>query len=331
MSTARNHKNGKDPLPGKRLLGRYDVVGRIGSGAVSDVYLARQQSVGNRNVAVKMLKKVICTSDTEEATVHRSRFNAEAELMSMLRGGCFARVLDVGAFQEDVVRPFVVMEYLAGVTMEEHLKAGQKFPVGPGIRFFLAIAEGVSELHHYKIVYRDLSPRNVILEEGGPHGMVPRLFDFSHSTLMGVEELEAEGTKAQLLAGTPPYAAPELALGQGDERSDVFSLAGVFYALISGAQPLELHSNTWADYITALSDLKSLPDRSLRDRGHKIPRRLEQVLATALSPKVDDRYPSVEQFVSAFCQAVLRSPGLLPRGAGDSFLLNLLSRFLVRD
>ena len=324
-------RNDKDHLPGRQLLDRYVLVGKIGSGAVSDVYLARQASVGNRNVAVKIIKKVICTSTSEEAEVHRSRFKWEAELMSMLRGACFARILDVGILEDGGERPFVIMEYLAGVIMEEHFKAGQKFPLSTATRLFLALAEAVVELHRYKVIYRDLSPGNVILEEGGAYGLVPRLFDFSHSAVPGIEQLEAKGATGQLLAGTPPYAAPELALGGGDERSDVFSLAGVFYALASGAPPLELHSTTWADYVTALSGLRSLPNKSLRSRGLKVPRRLDQVLATALAPRQDDRYPSVGLFVTDFCKAVLRSPALLLREGGDSLLLNLMSRFLVRD
>ena len=328
MSTARNDK---DPLPGKQLLDRYVIIGKIGSGAVSDVYLVRQASVGNRNVAVKIVKKIICASDSEEAAVHRSRFKWEAELMSMLKGASFARILDVGVLEDGVERPFVLMEYLAGVTLEEHLKAGQRFPLPMAIRLFLALAEAVVELHRYKVVYRDLSPGNVILEEGGAYGLVPRLFDFSHSTLVGIEALEANGVTGQLLAGTPPYAAPELASGGGDERSDVFSLAGVFYALASGAAPLELHSTTWPDYVSALSSGRTLPDKSLRSRGIKIPRRLDQVLATALAPRQDDRYPSVGLFVADFCKAVLRSPALLLREGGDSLLLNLMSRFLIRD
>ena len=122
-----------------------------------------------------------------------------------------------------------------------------------------------------------------------------------------------------------------MALGESDERSDVFSLAGVFYAMISGAQPLQLHSNTWADYITALASLRTLPDKSLRARGHKVPRRLEKVLATALNPPVDDRYPSVAEFVADFCKVVLRTPALWLTEGQDSLLVNLMSRFLVRD
>jgi len=320
----------RDPIPGKLLLNAYVVVGKAGSGAVSDVYLARQRSVGNRNVAIKILKKLICASDSTDAEVHKKRFLFEAELLAMLKSGSFAHLIDAGTIKDDVERPFMVMEYLAGVQLSEHLKNQRRFPFPSAARILLFLCEGMQELHRYKVAYRDLSPSNVILEEGGATGVVPRLFDFSHAIVPGVGGMDAAGEAGSLLMGTPPFAAPELASGRGDERCDIYSLGTLFYVMVSGELPLGMKSPTWKEYVEAVASARNVPDKPLRKLARDVPKDLDDVIAGSMNPRPERRYQTVQEFVTDFCEVLVRSPLLRKHGTGQGALANLVSRLLLR-
>ena len=319
----------RDAIPGKTLRDNFTIVGKIGSGGVSDVYLARQRSVGNRNVAVKVLRKLICTSESEEATVHKQRFKFEAELLCMLKSGCFARVIDVGVLRDEVERPYMVMEYLAGVQLSEHMSKGQKFPLPAAAGMTLYLGEALEELHRFKVVYRDLSPANIIIEEGGAHGLVPRLFDLSHAVVSGVEAMAANGAAGRLLVGTPPYAAPELSSGHGGESSDVYSLAALFYAMVTGEPPLDLHSSSWEDYLGALALRPRIPARLLKSELKETPRNLDVVLAGAMQFRPERRYQSMREFMVDFCEVFLKSQ-LVEKGVRNKLLSNIITRFILK-
>jgi len=321
--------NNRDPIAGTTLLGSFRVVGRIGAGSVSDVYLARQRRVGNRNVAVKVLKRIICAGKTPEAAVHRKRFLLEAELLGMFKSGRFAGLIDVGVLQDGVDRPFMVMEYLGGLPLSSYLQKGQKYTVPAAAKMVLLLAEGLEELHRFRVVYRDLSPANIIMEEAGPYGMIPRLFDLSHAIVSGIEPLEADGAAGAVLAGTPPYSAPEVTDHRADQRSDVFSLGAVFYAMLTAAPPIALRSPTWDDYRLAVQRLDRVPVKSLRQMIGKVPRGLEDVMCAALAPNPDNRYSSVAEFVADLCEVMLKSPQVRSAGKGGSQLANLITRFFL--
>jgi serine/threonine-protein kinase len=320
----------RDPIPGRVLPGAFTVVARLASGGVSDVYVARQPSVGNRNVAVKLLKKVICASKTREAELHRRRFKFEAELLCMLRHTCFVRVFEAGSLTEEVERPYLVMEYLEGPQLSEPLRNKQRFPLAEAARLTLTLAEALQEMHRYKVLMRDLSPANVILEKGGPSGTVPRLFDLSHAVVEGIHDMDPGMADAPTLAGTPAYAAPELLTGSGDVRSDVFSLAGLFYAMMTAGPPVNLRSNTWEDYAAAMARLHWVPESSLREElGGKVPGDLDTVLKAAMAPRPEQRYASVTEFMADFCEVLIKA-GLVGSEKKESLLTALVSRLLLR-
>lgn len=322
----------RDPILGQALLGRYQVVGRVGGGGVSDVYLARQSNVGDRNVAVKVLKRVLCTSDSAEAAVHRARFHKEGKLLAVLRSACFVRVFDLGVLTDDgVKRPFMVMEYLAGVALSEQLKAGQPLGVELALRHWLALAEGIAELHRIGVLYRDLSPGNVIVEEAGPNGLMPVLFDFSHVTLPGEQPLGRGAEANGVLAGTPVYAAPEMATVEGDVRGDIFSLCAVLYVMLAGKAPLMLRGATWADYVEAVSKGRKMPERSLRSLQIPVPRSLDKLLTRGMARDPEDRFGSIAELVEAVCQSVLRSPEMFGvNGATNGLLSKIVGWMLSR-
>jgi serine/threonine-protein kinase len=318
----------KDLLLGATLLKRFAVERRVAGGSVSDVYLARQVSVGSRNVAVRVLKKLICTSDSPEARVHRQRFSWEAELMSMLRAACFTRILEFGAILDEVQRPFMVLEFVSGTALSDDVSLARRFPLAAAARTVLDVAEGLSELHGYRIVYRDLAPSNILMEE--IQGTTrPRLFDFSHATVDGIQDLDATGVAGQLLAGTPPYAAPELASGKGSVESDVFSLSALLYAMLVGEPPMGLRSTNWEEYVAALSAGRKPCEKPLSRPDARVPRKIEALVADALSVKPENRPKSVAEFTSRLCEGILSDSDIL-RGDSSGSLLSAVTRVLLR-
>jgi len=317
----------KDLLVGGTLLKRYLVGSRIASGSVSDVYLARQASVGNRNVAVRVLKKVLCVSDSAEAAVHRQRFAWEAELMAMLRSACFVRILDTGIVMDEVERPFMVLEYASGDSAARPISEGRRLTVPDAARVALGVAEGLMELHSYRVLYRDLSPANVIIEEYAGVG-APRLFDFSHATVEGVEPMAEGGGAGQLLSGTPPYAAPELSSGRGTVRSDVFSLGAMLYAMLTAEPPMGLRSASWQDYVSALSAGRKPYEKSMSRPGEKVPAKIEDVVRKALSVKPEERQASIAELATDLCDGLLSLPEIAGRTASPS-LLTSITRILL--
>jgi serine/threonine protein kinase len=319
----------RDTLPGRVLLNSITVVGRLGAGAVSDVYLARQMSVGNRNVAVKVLKKVICASQDEEAQIHRERFLYEAQLLCLLKGSCFVRVIEAGTVRDDVDRPFIVMEYLAGETLAARIEKQGPLPFPAALHLALALADALDELHVLKVIYRDLSPGNVILDEKGSGGIIPRLFDFSHAAVLGVGQMDPQGCAGKLLAGTIPYCAPELARGNAAEESDVYSLAALLYFAVAGVPHLELPMAGWREYLAALSKERRIPARPLRSRIPAVPAAVDEALERALLAAPEARYPTVSEFATALAKAVVLSPKLLSLSGWES-LQHLATRLLLR-
>ncbi len=318
----------RDTIPGRVLCNNFLVAGSIGKGAVSDVYLARQSSLGNRSVAVKVLKKVICASSGPSSSVHVKHFAFEAEMLHLCKSSAFAAVHDYGTLDDgDVRRPFMIMEYLSGALLSRYLEQGQQFPLPLAARIVLTIGEALSELHRHKVTYRDLSPSNVMLEEAGSYRLSPRLFDLSHAMREGEEDQERMAI-GRLLAGTPLYAAPELATGAGTASADVYSLAALCYALMAGRPPIKLATNTWEEYSAAMGKTKSLPEVPLRKLHKDFPRALDLLLATCLSPHPGKRVQTMTEFVSRFALAVLDS-NLVEGDSEDSSMSGALVRALL--
>lgn len=319
----------RDTIEGRLLCNIYQVAGRIGNGAVSDVYLARQTSLGNRNVAVKVLKKVICGSSDRSASVHVKHFALEAELLHLCKSSAFAAVHDYGTLTDcGIKRPFMVMEFLSGALLSKYFEQDRKFPLPLAARLVLTIGEALSELHRYKVTYRDLSPANVMLEEAGPYRLSPRLFDLSHAMRDGDAEDESRLAVGKLLAGTPLYAAPELAEGTGAASADVYSLAALCYALMAGRPHIKLAAHTWEEYSAAMARSKSLPEVPLRKIHKNLPRTLDMLIEDCLSPTPGDRVQTMAGFVSRFALAVLDS-SLVEGDEDDASMSGALVRALL--
>ncbi len=209
-----------DPFRTPTAIGRYQVLSRLGKGAMGVVFSARDDRLG-REVAIKVMNAGL---DDEPDT--RARFFREAQVTSKLLHRNIVTVFDLG---EDSGRPFIVMELLKGKTLNQALKEPSLQTLEVKLDLMIQLCEGLSKAHSAGVIHRDIKPSNLFVL---PDGSL-KILDF------GIARLASSNmTRTGLVVGTPDYMSPEQARGgEIDERADVFSAAGVFYYMVTGRKP----------------------------------------------------------------------------------------------
>lgn len=206
-------------------LGRYDITGTLGRGAMGVVYQARDPLI-ERTVAIKT---VACAALSEkEAAEFEQRFFREAKSAGRLNHPNIVTVYDVG---RDGDLAWIAMEFLAGRSLRDLLDAGEPLAPGRIVGIGAAVADALAFAHARGIVHRDVKPANIMVLDSG----VVKLADF------GIAQLPGSGlTMTGAVLGSPKYMAPEQISGhKADGRSDIFSLGVVLYELLAGKPPFE--------------------------------------------------------------------------------------------
>jgi adenylate cyclase len=212
------------------LPSRYRLVEMVGKGGMGEVWLADDLML-DRRVALKFL-----TSARDDGTAV-DQLMCEARAAAALDHPFICKIYEVAELEG---RPCIVMEYVAGETLERRLRRGP-VPVAETLRFAEEVAEALEAAHKRRLVHRDLKPANVMLTDGDH----VKVTDFGLATRLPVrqEGRTSSGSgridgSARTLLGTPAYMSPEQAAGQPvDRRSDIFSFGVLLYELVSGIQP----------------------------------------------------------------------------------------------
>jgi serine/threonine protein kinase len=217
---------------GRAVAGRYRLVERIGSGAMGVVWRAHDERL-HRTVAVKelLLAPGLSTGETDEAIQRAMR---EGRIAARLHHPNAISVFDV--VEEDGV-PCLVMEYLPSRSLSAVMAERGALPPREVARIGAQVAAALAAAHSAGIVHRDIKPGNVLLGDDG----TVKITDFGISRATD----DVTVTKTGLIAGTPAYLAPEVALGRDPAPpSDVFSLGSTLYAAVEGEPPFGLSENT---------------------------------------------------------------------------------------
>jgi serine/threonine protein kinase len=283
-----------DRLVGMVLGGAYELVGRIGEGAMGAVYEAHHLRLHKR-VAVKLMNRTMARHPDALARFHR-----EARIASRLGHPNLVNVLDFGTSEDD--EPYLVMEHLEGEDLDRRIRRAGSVPLANAVQIARQVASALAVVHAKGIVHRDLKPANIFLVQ------VPGEPDFVKVLDFGVSKIKAARTKltdASTVIGTPEYMSPEQASGSGDDidhRADQWALACMVWEMLSGRPPFT------ADHADAIFyQLSHVAPPPLSKHAPDVPSSVELVLLHALSKRAADRYPSMKAFARALETAVLGS------------------------
>ena len=230
------------------VIGRYHLLQKIGEGGMGEVWLAEQKEPVRRRVAIKLIKAGM---DTREVV---ARFESERQALALMDHPAIAKVLDAGSTPQGA--PYFVMEYVAGVPITAYCD-NHRLSTRERLDLFMHVCEGVQHAHQKAIIHRDLKPSNILVTEVDGHP-APKIIDFGVAKAL-TQKLTADTlfTRAGALVGTPEYMSPEQALSSGediDTRTDVYSLGIIFYELLAGAPPLELHKIAFDEFLRRLRE-----------------------------------------------------------------------------
>jgi eukaryotic-like serine/threonine-protein kinase len=275
---------GTDILPS-----RYRSPKRIARGGMGDVYRATDASLG-RAVAVKLLAERYSRDDAI-----RQRFTREALAAARLSGEPhIITVFDVGEHAE---RPFIVMEYLSGGSLEERISDSGVQDVGQSLQWLEQAATALDAAHRHGIVHRDVKPANLLLDRNEN----VHVADFGIASAAGMDSLTITGT----VLGTAGYLSPEQAQGeQATPASDRYSLAVVAFELLSGRRPFESESITAeaAAHVHA-----AVPSIAKICEG--LPDELDPVFRQAMAKEPARRFETASEFVAALRAALAEAAG----------------------
>ncbi|MEO8576254.1 MAG: protein kinase [Gemmatimonadales bacterium] len=206
------------------VLGRYRLVERIGEGGMGEVWRAHDDNL-DRDVAIKMLLRGVLGDNTR-----RERFRREALVLSRLSHPGVATIFDFDARNG---RDFLVMEYVAGGTLEARLAKGP-LPLTIVMTLGAEIADALDNAHRHGFLHRDLKPGNVVLTVDD-HA---KILDFGLALLLSASSTTGRMTQPGLIVGSLPYMAPEQLFGEGgDARTDVYALGVMLYEMTTGGKP----------------------------------------------------------------------------------------------
>lgn len=262
---------------GTMLSGRYEVLKRVGSGGMADVYMAKDHKL-NRNVAVKVLK-----SEYVEDEKFLKKFETEAQAVARLSHPNIVNIYDVG--MEDGIN-YIVMELAEGITLKEYIRKKGYLSPKETVEISTQIASAISHAHKNHIIHRDIKPQNILVSDTG----IIKVTDF------GIAKATSSNTVTSTTTamGSVHYISPEQAKGRFcDEKSDIYSLGITMYEMVTGHVPFD-HEN---GVTIALMHLQNeiTPPSQIRDG---IPDSLEKIILKCTMKKPEERYQTAGDLIA---------------------------------
>ena len=274
-------------------LGRYDIVRVLGKGAMGVVYEGRDPYL-DRQVAIKTIRVQSVTP--EAAAEFSGRFRTEARSAARLQHPHIVSVFDSG---QDGETSYLVMEFIQGDDLKQHLERGAHFTARASIKMVYDLLMALDHAHRQNVVHRDVKPANILIEANGNI----KLADFGVARIQEPDE----GNLTQLGAasvGTPRYMSPEQAQGiRVDARSDVFSAAVVLYELLTGKRPFDGENQ-----FIVVNQIVSQPHPTASKVNPALPQAIDAVLDKALAKLPGDRYATARDFALALRTVALQLP-----------------------
>ncbi|MEI5990250.1 hypothetical protein A5881_001743 [Enterococcus termitis] len=259
---------------GRKLNGRYHIIGNIGNGGMANVFLAHDLIL-DRDVAVKVLR---FDFQNDQAAIRR--FQREALAATELVHPNIVSVYDVG--EEDGLQ-YLVMEYVKGMDLKRFIQTQYPIPYAKIVDIMEQILSAVSLAHEHRIIHRDLKPQNILMDESG----VVKITDFG----IAIALTETSITQTNTMLGSVHYLSPEQARGSmATNQSDVYAVGIILYEMLTGNVPFDGES---AVTIALKHFQEEMP--SVKSFDPNIPQSLENVVLHATAKDPADRYKTAEE------------------------------------
>jgi serine/threonine-protein kinase len=261
----------------KPTLGRYEVIGELGRGAMGVVYKGEDPKI-HRTVAIK----TVSLSEFEEDMLEemKERFFREAESAGLLAHPNIVTIYDAG---EEHDLAFIAMEYLEGGDLEDFTKKDILLPLRETLSMISDVANALDYAHSKGIVHRDIKPANIMYIKDTKNVKV---------TDFGIARITSSSkTKTGVILGTPSYMSPEQISGHKvDGRSDIFSLGVVLFEMLTGEKPF-----TAEDLTSLMYKIAKEKHSSVKILNPRIPQVIEKIIDKALEKDVERRYQKAGQ------------------------------------
>lgn len=272
--------------PGMLLSERYEIIDKVGSGGMADVYSGKDLRL-NRNVAIKILKQEY-SSDAKFV----AKFRGEAQSVAGLSHPNIVNVYDVG---EDDNFHYIVMELVEGITLKRFIEKKGKLDLNEAIGIGIQIAQGIDEAHKNHIIHRDIKPQNIIISKEGK----VKVTDF------GIAKAATSNTITSNAMGSVHYISPEQARGgYSDEKSDLYSLGVTIYEMLSGKVPFQGESTVSVAFAHVHEEAPVL-----NEVDPSIPRSLSRIVQKCMKKKPDMRYKNAEALIMDLRRAISEPDG----------------------
>ncbi len=259
---------------GMMIGGRYEVLEKIGTGGMSDVYKAKDQKL-NRLVAVKVLKQ-----EFSENRNFVSKFRVEAQAAAGLMHPNIVNVYDVG--EEDGIH-YIVMELVEGITLKKYIEKKSRLTIKEAISIAIQVSMGIEAAHNNHIIHRDIKPQNIMISKEGK----VKVTDF------GIAKAASSNTITSNVMGSVHYTSPEQARGGfSDEKSDIYSLGITMFEMLAGRVPFN-GDTTVSIAIKHIQD--ELPD--IREFVPEIPVSVENIVIKCTQKSPDRRYQCMADII----------------------------------
>jgi eukaryotic-like serine/threonine-protein kinase len=282
----------------QRKLGRYEIVGELGKGAMGVVYCARDPLL-DRTVAVKTINMELAQDEMKE---YEARFYQEAKAAGGLNHPNIVIIYDIGKSGNIA---YMAMELLHGKELKTLLSKATALPVAYAVDVAAQIAEGLGYAHEHGIVHRDIKPANIMIVRGE----LVKITDF------GIARMRSANVQTQvgIVLGSPRYMSPEQVAGKRAEpRSDNFSLGVIIYEMLTGRPPFN-----GEDVTSVMFQILNLAPPPPSAVNAEVPEMLDFIIAKALAKAPGDRYANARELAADLreCQKRIETAGASPAAA----------------
>ena len=260
-----------------KIIGRYEILKKIGQGSMGVVYLGRDPYI-NRNVSIK-ISRPSADVGKEKAAKYREKFFIEAQSAGRLMHPNIVSIYDAG-MHEDFC--YMAMEYIDGPTLKKFCKKNHLLPVNNVLEIMFITCKALDHAHKMGVVHRDIKPLNIMLKKSGDI----KITDF------GIAQIKSEQTASRGIAGSPSYMSPEqIRQKPVENQTDIFSLGCVLYELLTGE--MAFPGNDYVSIMYKIVKEEPVPMEQIRP---ELPEILLKITKKALAKDPNQRYQTCEDF-----------------------------------